>query len=59
MEYRKMVLMNLFAGQQWENRHREQTYGHHQMVDTEIRLIILVVKDSIKFYTVSKNKTGS
>ena len=23
-----MVLMNLFAGQQWENRHREQTYGH-------------------------------
>ena len=27
-EYRKMVLMNLFAGQQWRNRHREQTYGH-------------------------------
>ena len=24
----KMVLMNLFAGQQWRNRHREQTYGH-------------------------------
>ena len=23
-----MVLMNLFAGQQWRNRHREQTYGH-------------------------------
>ena len=22
-----MVLMNLFAGQQWRNRHREQTYG--------------------------------
>ena len=21
-----MVLMNLFAGQQWRNRHREQTY---------------------------------
>ena len=20
--------MNLFAGQQWRNRHREQTYGH-------------------------------
>ena len=28
MESRKMVLMNLFAGQQWRNRHREQTYGH-------------------------------
>ena len=23
-----MVLMNLFAGQQWIHRHREQTYGH-------------------------------
>ena len=23
-----MVLKNLFAGQQWRNRHRDQTYGH-------------------------------
>ena len=23
-----MVLKNLFPGQQWRNRHREQTYGH-------------------------------
>ena len=23
-----MVLKNLFAGQHWRNRHREQTYGH-------------------------------
>ena len=23
-----MVLKNLFPGQQWKNRHREQTYGH-------------------------------
>ena len=28
MEYRKMVLKNLLTGQQWRNRHREQTYGH-------------------------------
>ena len=28
MESRKMVLKNLFTGQQWRNRHREQTYGH-------------------------------
>ena len=28
MESRKMVLKNLFAGQQRRNRHREQTYGH-------------------------------
>ena len=30
MEYRKMVLMNLFAGQQWRCRHREQTCGHRE-----------------------------
>ena len=28
MESRKMVLKHLFTGQQWRNRHREQTYGH-------------------------------
>ena len=28
MESRKMVLMNLFAGQQGRHRHREQTNGH-------------------------------
>ena len=26
IEPRKMVLQNLFTGQQWRNRHREQTY---------------------------------
>ena len=25
---RKIVLKNLLTGQQWRNRHREQTYGH-------------------------------
>ena len=28
MASRKMVPNNLFSGQQWRNRHREQTYGH-------------------------------
>ena len=28
METTKMLLKNLFTGQQWRNRHREQTYGH-------------------------------
>ena len=28
MESRKMVPKNLFARQQWRNRHREQTYRH-------------------------------
>ena len=27
MESRKLILMNLFAGQQWRCRHREQTCG--------------------------------
>ena len=25
-----MVLKNLFAGQQWRNRHREWNYGHEK-----------------------------
>ena len=25
-----MVLSNLFAGQQWRHRHREQIYGHRE-----------------------------
>ena len=25
-----MVLKNLFTGQQWRNRHRQQTYGHEE-----------------------------
>ena len=28
MESKKMVLKNLFTGQQWRNRHGEYTYGH-------------------------------
>ena len=28
MESGKMVLKNLFPGQQWRNVHREYTYGH-------------------------------
>ena len=28
MESRKILLMNLFARQQWRRRHREQMYGH-------------------------------
>ena len=27
MESRRMVLQNLLTGQQWRNKHREQTYG--------------------------------
>ena len=30
MESRKMVQMNLFAGQQWKHRQRRQTCGHRE-----------------------------
>ena len=30
MESGKMTLMNVFSGQQWRNRHREQTCGHEE-----------------------------
>ena len=33
MESRKTVLMNLFAGQHWRHRHREQTYRHRAGVE--------------------------
>ena len=35
MVSRKMVLMNLFAGQQWRRRHGEQTYGHKRREEGE------------------------
>ena len=31
-----MVWENLFAGQQWRNRHREQTYGHRERGEGEM-----------------------
>ena len=36
MESRKMVPMNLFAGQQWRNRHKKQTYGHGEEGEDEM-----------------------
>ena len=30
-----MVPKNLFAGQQWRNRHREQTYGYKEGYEGE------------------------
>jgi len=36
MECRKMIMMNLFAEQQWRHRHRGQTYGHGQGKEGEV-----------------------
>ena len=38
MESRKMVLKNLFAGQQWRSRHKEQIYGHRGRVRCRERI---------------------
>ena len=31
-----MVLNNLFTGQQWRDRHKEQTYGHGERGEGEM-----------------------
>ena len=58
MESRKMVLMNLFARQQWINRHREQTYGHgerggegemHRKSNMETYLTVCKIDSQWKF----------
>ena len=41
------------------NTKEDSTHGHHQMVNTEIRLIIFFVPKMEKLYRVSKNKTRS
>jgi len=41
------------------NTRDESTHGHHQMVNTEIRLIIFFAAKGGEALTVSKNKTGS
>ena len=38
---------------------QKTTHEHHQMVNTEIRLIIFFIAKVEKLYTVNKNKTGS
>ena len=41
------------------NTREDSTYGHHQMANTEIRLIIFFAPKMEKLYTISKNKTRS
>ena len=42
-----------------ESLREDSTHGHHQMLNTEIRLIIFLAAKMEKLYTVSKKKTGS
>ena len=41
------------------NTREDSTHGHHQMVNTEIRIIIYFAAKMEKLYTVSKTKTRS
>ena len=51
MNSRKMVLMNLFAGQQWRPRHREQTHGHRGQSRMErVRLMERAVWKHIHYH---------
>ena len=50
-----LVIANIFS----KNIREDSTHGHHQIVNTEIRLIIFFAAKDEKLYTVSKNKTGS
>ena len=44
---------------QQDKTRQDFTHGHHQMVNTEIRLITFFAAKVEKLYTVSKNMTGS
>ena len=41
------------------NTREDSTHGHHQMVNTEIRFIIIIAAKDREAHTVSKSKTGS
>ena len=41
------------------NTREDSTHGHHQMVNTEVRLLYSLQPKMEKLCTVSKNKTGS
>ena len=45
--------------QKTQDTREDSTHGHHQMINTEIRLIIFFAAKMEKLYTVNKNKTGS
>ena len=52
MECRKMVLMNLFVGQQWKRIHREQTLdgnGDTAMVTLQDILVGLMINQDFIF----------
>ena len=49
----------VIANTLFNNTRDDSTHGHHQMVNTEIKLIIFFAPKMEKLCIVSKNKTGS
>ena len=49
----------VIANTLFHNTREDSTHGHHQMVNTEIRLITFSAAKMEKLYTVNKNKTRS
>ena len=63
-----MVPKNLFAGQQWRNRHREQTYGHGKRggegemygeSNMEIYITICKIDSQWEFAVCLRKQTGA
>ena len=63
-----MVLKNLFAGQHWRNRHREQTYEHRERrgegemygeSNMETYITICKIDSHRNWLYVSGNSTGA
>ena len=60
LEYkRKQENARVIANTLFQQQREDSTHGHHQMVNTKIRLIIFFAAKMEKLYTVNKNKTGS
>ena len=49
----------VIANTLFQNTREDSTHGHHQMVNTEVRLIIFFTAKDGELCTVNKNKTGS
>ena len=49
----------VIANTLFQQTREDSTHGHHQMVNTKIRLIIFLQPKMEKLYTVNKNKTRS
>ena len=55
----KRVLPREHTGHSKHNTREDSTHGHHQTVNSKIRLIVFFATKMEKLYTVNRNKTRS